>query len=88
MESIVDQYSNALYNTLYHYTCFPVTPTMIQNDAALEKYITHEIMKKKHNITRSSLLHVGEKVKVYNFPDPMIKRRTMIVQDRASFISR
>ena len=36
-------------------------------------------MKENYNITQSVKLRVGEKVKVYNVPDPMIKRRTMIV---------
>ena len=79
MKSIVDQYNNAPHNTLSHYAGFPVSPTMVQNDASLEEYIIREIMKENYNITRTSLLSIGDKVKVYNLPDPMIKRRTMIV---------
>lgn len=79
MKSIVDQYNNAPHNTLSHYAGFPVSPSMVQNDASLEEYIIREIMKENYNITRTSLLSIGDKVKVYNLPDPMIKRRTMIV---------
>lgn len=73
MKSIVDQYNNAPHNTLSHYAGFPVSPTMVQNDASLEEYIIREIMKENYNITRTSLLSIGDKVKVYNLPDPMIK---------------
>ena len=79
MKSIVEQYNNAPHNTLSHYAGFPVTPTMVLSDAVLEEYITREIMKENYNITRSSLLRIGDRVKVYNISDPMIKRRTMIV---------
>ena len=79
MKSIVEQYNNAPHNTLSHYAGFPVTPLMVQNDRRLEEYITREIMKENYNINRSSMLRIGDKVKVYNVKDPMIKRRTMIV---------
>lgn len=79
MEEIVKQYNSAPHKTLSLYAGFPVTPTMVQNDADLEEYITREIMKENYNITQSGKLRIGEKVKVYNVPDPMIKRRTMIV---------
>lgn len=79
MKIIVDQYNNAPHITLSHYAGFSVSPYMVQNDAELEEYITREIMKENYNITQSSMLKIGDKVKVYNVSDPMIKRRTRIV---------
>ena len=52
---------------------------MAQNDEKLEEYIVREIMKENYNIMKSGMLKVGDKVKVYNVGDSMIKRRTMIV---------
>ena len=80
MDSLVNQYNNAIHNTLSKYAGFPVTPKQVQNDIELEDYIVRNVARENY-LTRERIgyyLKKGTKVKVYNEKDSMNKRRSII----------
>lgn len=80
MKFIVNVYNNSVHNNLSKYAGFKVTPSMVHKDRLLEKYIMERIMAKNYSVRNSVgfLLPKGSKVKVYNDPDKMGKRRSVI----------
>ena len=80
MVKIIDLYNNAPHKTLSKLIGFEVSPSMVQNDKALESEIIRQIDIENDHIKNNIgfILDVGSKVYIYNSKDGLNKRRSMI----------
>jgi hypothetical protein len=83
MAQLLQQYNNAVHDGISTIMGFAITPADAEHDEGLQREIIRRSIAANHEVRERSgfTIPVGQQVAVYNYPDSMAKRRSMIQPD-------